>query len=220
MLSPGSRPSGYPLTFFTEASLDLADDEELMQLMVEANISTVFVGIESPNEESLRETKKFQNVRKAGSIVERVHAIQRAGMEVWCGMIVGFDNDDPSIFDAQHQFLEDARIANAMIGMLFAIPKTPLHARLVRESRIDFDDVPAHGTNVIPLGMSREELRDGYIKLMTSVYAPEAYFGVSTACLSAHGCLRATSGLHTGGTILCAALAPMPCCSVKRLLST
>ena len=82
---------GYPLTFFTEASLDLADDAELLQLMVDANISTVFVGIESPNEESLRETKKYQNVRQGRTSIERVHAIQNAGLDVWCGMIVGFD---------------------------------------------------------------------------------------------------------------------------------
>ena len=94
MLSPGKPPTGYPLTFFTEASLDLADDPELLQLMVDANISTVFVGIESPNEESLRETKKYQNVRKGGTSIERVHTIQNAGLDVWCGMILGFDHDD------------------------------------------------------------------------------------------------------------------------------
>ena len=100
-VSAWQEQNGYPLTFFTEASIDLADDPELMRLMVEANIITVFVGIESPNEASLRETKKFQNVRTGGTMLEKVHRIQGAGMEVWCGMIVGFDNDDPSIFDAQ-----------------------------------------------------------------------------------------------------------------------
>ena len=98
--SPGRSAHGYPLTFFTEASIDLADDAELMELMVEANIISVFVGIESPNEESLRETKKFQNVRAGGTMLEKVHRIQDAGMEVWCGMIIGFDNDDETIFDA------------------------------------------------------------------------------------------------------------------------
>src|SRR5207248_3148075 len=129
--------NGYPLVFFTEASIDLADDPELMELMVEANIIAVFIGIESPNEASLRETKKFQNVRPAGTIVERVHRIQKAGIEVWCGMILGFDNDDSSIFEAQSRFLSQARISTAMIGMLSAIPKTPLHARLAKEGRLD-----------------------------------------------------------------------------------
>ena len=168
---------GYPLSFFTEASLDLADDPELMQLMVEANFVAVFIGIESPNEASLRETKKFQNVRKGTTMLERVHAIQEAGMEVWCGMILGFDNDDATIFDAQREFLREARIAHAMVGMLTAIPKTPLHARLADEGRLDLDDVPEFGTNVIPLRMSREELRDGYVQVLNDLYEPEAYFG-------------------------------------------
>ena len=128
---------GYPLTFFTEASLDLADDAELLQLMVDANISTVFVGIESPNEESLRETKKYQNVRKGGTSIERVHAIQNAGLDVWCGMILGFDHDDTTIFAAQREYLKEARVLHAMVGMLSAIPKTPLHARLATEGRLD-----------------------------------------------------------------------------------
>jgi radical SAM superfamily enzyme YgiQ (UPF0313 family) len=147
-----------------------------MTLMVEAGIEAVFVGIESPNESALRETGKLQNIRKGASLVERVHAIQRAGMEVWSGMIVGFDHDDMGIFDAQRQFLKEARIANAMIGMLTAIPKTPLHARLAEAGRLDPADPPSCGTNVIPLRMSRKDLCDGYVKLMADVYAADSYF--------------------------------------------
>ncbi len=168
--------NGYPFDFFTEASLDLAEDEELLQLMVDANIISVFVGIESPNEQSLRETKKYQNVRPAGTLVERVHRIQKAGIEVWCGMILGFDHDDAAIFDAQRRFLTEARITTAMMGMLSAIPKTPLYARLAREGRLDTSDVPEFGTNVIPLLMSREELRDGFVRVMQELYEPGAYF--------------------------------------------
>jgi radical SAM superfamily enzyme YgiQ (UPF0313 family) len=171
------RANGYPFDFFTEASLDLAEDDELMGLMVDANIVSVFVGIESPNEESLRETKKLQNVRPAGTLQERVRRIQDAGIEVWCGMILGFDHDDATIFDAQRRFLKDARITTAMMGMLSAIPKTPLHARLAAEGRLDPCDEPEFGTNVIPLRMSREELRDGYVQVMQDLYEPEAYFG-------------------------------------------
>ncbi len=167
---------GYPFTFFTEASLDLAEDEELMQLMVEANIQSVFVGIESPNEDSLRETKKYQNVRGSNSLIDRVRHIQSAGLEVWCGMILGFDHDTPAIFDAQREFIEQSRILHAMVGMLHAIPKTPLHARLAEEGRLDPADHSEFGTNVIPLRMSREELRDGYVQLMQELYEPEAYF--------------------------------------------
>ena len=169
------RRHGYPLTFFTEASLELADDPELMRQMVEANIQTVFIGLESPNEESLRETKKYQNVRRGGTMLERVRAVQAAGW-TWCGMIVGFDHDDPSIFARQREFITDARILHAMVGMLAAIPKTPLYDRLRDAGRLDEDDEPACGTNVVPLGMSREDQRDGYIQVMRELYEPEAYF--------------------------------------------
>ncbi|MFO0789632.1 MAG: DUF4070 domain-containing protein [Pirellulales bacterium] len=167
---------GYPLQFFTEASLDLADDAELLQLMVDANISTVFIGIETPNEESLRETKKFQNVRAGGTSIERVHRIQNAGLDVWCGMIVGFDHDEPSIFAAQREYLKEARVLHAMVGMLSAIPKTPLHARLAAEGRLDEEHEAEFGTNVIPASMTREELRDDYLQLMDDLYNTESYF--------------------------------------------
>ncbi|GAC1465815.1 MAG: radical SAM protein [Isosphaeraceae bacterium] len=168
---------GYALSLFTEASIDLADDPELMELMTDANIIAVFIGIESPNEASLRETKKFQNVRAGGTILEKVHRIQDAGMDVWCGMILGFDNDDETIFEAQRAFIRDARIANSMTGMLWAFRKTPLYDRLVSEGRLDPSDEPEFGTNVIPLKISREALRDGYIEVMDDLYTPEAFFG-------------------------------------------
>jgi radical SAM superfamily enzyme YgiQ (UPF0313 family) len=168
--------NGYPLVFFTEASIDLADDAELMDLMVEANIIAVFIGIESPNEESLRETKKYQNVRAGGTMLEKVHRIQAAGMEVWCGMIIGFDNDDETIFEAQRKFIQDARIAFSMTGMLMALPKTPLYDRLAGEGRLDLSEPPEFGTNVIPLKIGREELRDGYIRVMNQLYECEPYF--------------------------------------------
>src|SRR3954469_15171482 len=148
----------YPLMFLTEASLDLADDRELMALMSEVNIRIVFVGVETPNEASLRETEKLQNLRKGGSIVEKLHRIQEAGLEVWSGHILGFDHDGPDIFERQITFIEQARIITAMVGMLSAIPKTPLHARLAREGRLDASHRPDHGTNVIPLGLGRDQL--------------------------------------------------------------
>ncbi|MBB4570818.1 B12-binding domain-containing radical SAM protein [Rhizobium leucaenae] len=166
----------YPMTFLTEASIDLADDDELMQLMVDANIRIVFIGIETPNEAALRETKKLQNLRKGGTMLEKIHTIQQTGMEVWCGMILGFDSDDTTIFDAQRVFIKDARIVNAMIGMLAAIPKTPLYTRLEKEGRLDHEDPPAFGTNVIPLNLSRETLRDGYLAVLSDLHQPAAYF--------------------------------------------
>ena len=156
----------YPLTLFTEASIDLADDPELLALMVEANFIATFIGIESPDEESLRGAKKYQNVRSGGTMLEKVHRIQEAGIEVWCGMIMGFDQDDVGIFDRQIEFIQQGRIAFSMSGMLSAIPKTPLYDRLAADGRLDLADTCEYGTNVVPLLMSREELRDGYVRVL------------------------------------------------------
>ncbi len=171
------KACGYLFRFFTEASLDLAEDDEMMELMTEANINAVFVGIESPNEDSLRETRKNQNIRpRAGTMLDRVRKIQRAGMEVWCGMIVGFDSDDETIFEAQRRFLEQSSIPHIMMGMLYAFPKTPLHTRLAKEGRLDPSDTPEFGTNVIPLRLSREALQRGYMRVIRLLNQPDAYF--------------------------------------------
>ena len=169
----------YPLTLFTEASIDLAEDEELMELMGHANFQSVFIGIESPNEESLIETKKLQNVRpNVGTLVERVRRIHAHGLDVLCGMIVGFDHDDVSTFDAISNFVADARIANALIGLLHAIPTTPLYDRLKQAGRLNEAEASdRYGTNVVPLRMSREELRAGFIDVMQQAYSADAYFG-------------------------------------------
>ena len=173
---------GYPLDFATEASIDLAEDEELLRLMVEANIDNVFVGIESPNEEALRETKKIQNLTdRQGTVLEKVRRIQEAGIEVWSGMIVGFDCDDERVFAQQREFVREARIVQAMVNVLVAIPKTPLFARLQREGRLDNSGDMAHfgtiSTNVVPRRIGRRALCDGYLELMRELYAPQAYFG-------------------------------------------
>ncbi len=170
------QANGFPISFVTEASLDLADDDELMRLMVEAGIEAVFIGIESTNAESLREARKLQNMRGNDRMVDKVRRIQDAGMEVWAGMILGFDSDDKTAFAAHGQFLQAARISTAMIGMLSAVPKTPLHARLAAAGRLDPADQPVHGTNVIPLRMTRDELSEGYVKLMAELYDWRAYF--------------------------------------------
>jgi hypothetical protein len=115
-------------------------------------------------------------VRSGGTLLEKVHRIQQAGMEVWCGMIMGFDHDDAGIFDRQIEFVQRARIAFSMSGMLSAIPKTPLHERLAAEGRLDLADVSEYGTNVVPLLMDREELLAGYLRVLNELYEPEAYF--------------------------------------------
>ena len=175
-LGAWQEANGFPFIFVTEASLDLAEDEGLMRLMIAANVLSVFVGIESPNEASLIETRKHQNVKATRTLVDRVHAIQNAGLEVWSGMILGFDHDDETIFEAQREFLRQARIAQAMVGMLYAIPKTPLHARLAAAGRLDPDDDSPFGTNVIPARLGRLALRDGYVRLMEDIYHADAYF--------------------------------------------
>ena len=150
--------------------------------MVDANIDEVFIGIESPNEEALRETKKIQNLSdKHGTVMEKVRRIQDLGIEVWCGMIVGFDTDDHTVFEMQRQFLETARIPLAMVNVLTAIPRTPLFERLEREGRLDNSGELANfgtiSTNVIPKRISRQALCDGYLQLLKDLYTPEAYFG-------------------------------------------
>jgi len=167
---------GYPITFMAEASLDLADDPELIALMAEANISSVFIGLESTNEASLIETRKLQNVRPGGTMLEKVHRIQDAGIEVTSGMIAGFDSDEEGVFDDQQAFLAKSRIALSMMGMLVAIPKTPLYERLEASGRLDLTDPPKHGTNVLPLKMTRERLSAGYVSVVNRLYEPDAYF--------------------------------------------
>ena len=147
-----------------------------MRLMVEANFVSVFVGIESPNEESLRETRKSQNLHRQRSWPERIRSIHTAGLEVWAGLIVGFDHDDSTIFDAQRQLADDALVSQIMVGMLSAIPKTPLYDRLLQANRLDLDGEERYGTNVIPLKMDRAELREGFVELVLDLYEPTNYF--------------------------------------------
>jgi len=175
------RAHGYPLKFATEASIDLAEDEELLDLMVEANFDEIFVGIESPDEAALRETRKVQNLSdRRGSLLEKVRHIQDKGLDLWCGMIVGFDADDETIFDRQRRFIQESRIALAMINVLVAIPRTPLYARLEREGRLDntgeLADFGTISTNVVPARLDRDALCEGYLALMRDVYEPDAYF--------------------------------------------
>jgi radical SAM superfamily enzyme YgiQ (UPF0313 family) len=182
------RKHRYIVSLHTEASLNLADDDELLEMFVEANIRTVFVGVETPNPAALMETRKLQNVdarqqRQEPSqqdaedfLLQRIHKIQAKGIKVTCGLIVGFDADTPDIFEIQRRFIKKSGILHAMVGQLAAIPKTPLFERLQREGRLDQSDPPAFGTNVIPLSMSREQLSSGFVELLRDIFEPEAYF--------------------------------------------
>ena len=166
------KERGTPLTFFTEASINLADDAEMIELMVAANFRYVFVGIESPSKASLTETLKHQNVR-GDSLENRVQRIRDGGLVIQAGFIVGFDNDTESIFEEQYTFIQRSGIAQALVAILSPIPTTPLYDRLKAEGRLDFSDpdVAFH-----PKLMSRATLKQGYDKLVRRLYEPEAYF--------------------------------------------
>jgi radical SAM superfamily enzyme YgiQ (UPF0313 family) len=140
-----------------------------------ANFTTIFIGIESPRAASLEETKKTQNMRE--NLLDSVHRIQKAGMEVMAGMIVGFDHDDPTIFEEQFRFIQDARIPVSMTGMLNAVPKTPLYERLKKAGRLIAESVGDQFvfTNIVPLGMSRLQLYQGYKVLLQRLYSYRNY---------------------------------------------
>jgi len=167
---PWMEKHNYPLRLTTEASVDLANDQELMDLMYQANFRSVFIGIETPRESSLKETKKFQNVR-GDSLSDKLARIQNAGLDINAGFIVGFDSDDKDIFEDQFKFIQENGIALAMVGMLQAIPSTPLHKRLKEEGRLVDDP----NCNFEPKQMTRDELREGYWNLVKRLYTPEAY---------------------------------------------
>ena len=169
-LTAWQKANGYPIEFMTEVSLNIAQDDELLDLMAQAHFTTIFIGIESPRAASLQETQKTQNLRE--NLLDSVHRIQRAGIEVMAGMIVGFDSDDPSIFEEQFRFIQDARIPVSMTGMLNAMPKTPLHTRLKEAGRLIAESVGDQFvfTNIIPQGMSRAQLYEGYQQLLQRLY--------------------------------------------------
>ncbi len=165
----------HPIALMTELTLNVAEDQELLDLLREANFTTVFIGIESPRAESLRETKKTQNLRS--DMLESVKTIQRSGIEVMAGMIVGFDHDDVAIFEEQFRFIQDSGIAISMTGMLNALPRTPLYLRLRKEGRVLADSGGDQFvvTNVIPKLMSVRELYGGYIDLLQRLYDFDNY---------------------------------------------
>lgn len=162
----------YPMRLSTEATLNLAEDPELMQLMYRANFRDVFIGIESPREASLLETKKTQNVRTESMSV-RLDRIRDAGLLVMGGFILGFDNDDPEIFEEQFTFIQDNAIGRAALGILMALPKTPLYQRLKDEGRLMED---GHVCNFEPRQMSRDALVDGAADLLRRLYTTDAFF--------------------------------------------
>lgn len=165
-----------PFTFFTEASVNLADDAELLMMMKNAGFIRVFLGIETPVEASLREAQKMQNTHR--SLLDSVRRIQSHGIEVMAGFIVGFDSDPEDVFDRQVDFIRESAIPIAMVGLLQALPGTQLYRRLRHEGRLVGD---ADGDNIncnlsfIPK-MPAQRLLDGYRSILRRIYAPDAYY--------------------------------------------
>lgn len=180
------RRTGARMGFLTEASVNLADDAELCALMREAGFKKVFLGLETPSAASLAECQKVQNTRK--DLVESVKTIQRAGMEVLGGFIVGFDSDTPDIFRQQFQFVQRSGVVVAMVGLLSALPGTQLFARLQREGRLVAD---SSGNNTqaelnFTPKLDRDFLLTGYRRLMRSLYEPRNYYARVRTFLGSH----------------------------------
>jgi radical SAM superfamily enzyme YgiQ (UPF0313 family) len=175
-LAEWNQRHGRPFSFFTEASVNLADDEKLLQMMKDAGFIRVFLGIETPVEASLKEAQKMQNTHR--SLLESVHRIQSYGMEVMAGFIVGFDNDPEDIFDRQVEFIEQSAIPMAMVGLLQALPGTQLHRRLSHEGRLlndgDGNNTDIH-LNFIPR-MDPQRLVEGYRSILKRIYECDAYY--------------------------------------------
>ncbi|MHB8339441.1 MAG: B12-binding domain-containing radical SAM protein [Ignavibacteriaceae bacterium] len=165
-----------PFYFNTEVSINLADDDKLMHLMVKAGFEAVFIGIESPNEESLIECNKLQNRNR--DLLLSIKKIQQSGLEVQGGFIVGFDNDPPTIFDRLTNFIQESGIVTAMVGLLNAPNGTKLQKRLITEGRM-LKDFTGNNTdfsiNFIPQ-MNSEVLIDGYKKILDTIYSPKYYY--------------------------------------------
>jgi radical SAM superfamily enzyme YgiQ (UPF0313 family) len=167
----------YPFTLNTQVSINLTDDEEMIRLMVDAGFTTVFIGIETPDEASLEECSKFQNQNR--NLVSGVKKLQNFGLEVQGGFIVGFDSDTPAIFQKQIEFIQKSGIVTAMVGLLTALPKTRLHKRLEENKRI-VRESSANNTifstlNFIPR-MDKKILFSGYTEILETIYNPKNYY--------------------------------------------
>ncbi len=164
------------IPFNTEVSINLADDLELVRLMTKAGFDLVFVGIETPNEDSLVECKKIKN--RGRDMVESVKLLQSEGLQVQGGFIVGFDSDEPSIFKQQINFIQRSGIVTAMVGLLQAPPGTKLYQRMKKEGRLlehfSGDNVDG-STNIMPR-MGHDLLRKGYATILDQIYSPKLYY--------------------------------------------
>jgi len=175
-LTSWGEQRGFPFTFQTEASVNLSDDEELMDMMVQAGFNKVFVGIETPNEDSLIECSKSQNTKR--DLVEAVRTLHQHGLEVMGGFIVGFDNDPLTIFKNQINFIQKSGVVTAMVGLLNAPRGTRLYQRLLKENRLvkGFSgDNTDFSLNFLPK-MDHNVLITGYKNILHTIYSPKQYY--------------------------------------------
>jgi radical SAM superfamily enzyme YgiQ (UPF0313 family) len=183
-LAEWSDRHGRPFSFITEASVNLAEDDALLDMMRRANFRRVFLGIETPVEESLKEARKGQNTRR--DLLESVRKIQSYGMEVMAGFIVGFDHDPEDIFERQINFIRESAIPLAMVGLLTALPDTQLWRRLKREGRLlkeSSGDNTEGSLNYVPR-MDAARLVEGYKRILRTIYSPAEYYRRALDCLS------------------------------------
>jgi len=177
------RSHDYPFTFMTEASINMADDPELLDLMVQSGFDQVFIGIETTEEASLIECNKIQNHKR--DLMGSVKIIQSAGIEVTAGFIVGFDNDSPSVFQQMIEFIQHSGIITAMVGLLNAPRKTKLYERLEKEGRIINEwtgDNTDYSMNFVPK-MNKQILMKGYQNILHGIYASRPYYERITSFL-------------------------------------
>jgi len=176
MLVEWQKRHKYPFKLSTEASTNLADDGELMQMMSAANFYKVFLGIETTDINCLKECGKMQNVKR--DLAETVRIIQRNGMQVIGGFIVGFDNDTEDVFEKQIKFIQKVGVVTAMVGLLNAAPQTRLWYRLKAEGRLLSDptgETTDGSLNFIPK-MRKEKLIEGYKKIISTIYSRKQYY--------------------------------------------
>lgn len=171
------KEHGYPFKLVTEASINLAEDETLMDMMVDAGFEMIFLGIETPDKDALAAAQKIQNTKI--DALESIHVIQRKGIEVSGGFILGFDNERENIFDRQIEFIGQSAIPMAMVGLLTALPKTQLYRRLKSENRI-LNESSGNNTHDLQLNfiptMDEDILIEGYKRVIKTIYQPKNYF--------------------------------------------
>ena len=190
---------GYPFHLSTEASINLAGDDELLDLMVRSGFTMVFVGIESPSDDSLEGAGKAQNLRY--DVKAAVRKIQERDIEVTAGFIIGFDTDTPDIFERQIRFIQELAVPTAMVGLLMALPNTRLHQRLSKEGRM-LGTANGNNTHAATLNfqtrLPRELLEEGYRHVLRTIYSPRRYYDRCLALLDRLPAKRPIAEFGTG----------------------